>query len=317
MVDDVDGNNVRNTTENQPTSPDPDGTEVVEPDVMDVEAADQPGEATALAMTGKDLATIKTEMNQAIERAQAEIEFWQNLRKIVIVNSRPNHWIRFGDRVRPDGSECLRLQTLLNIEIDITPPERSDHEDEGGKYYIYACHGTATLGPIRRQCYGSASSRTAFFARSHGDYVDVRQINPIFIAKMAWMDALKKGVVATLALDVDPDELEGITGRQAEDATRKFTDRSAADDPEQADQRGFIRDAILELAGGDENQASGFLAYITTFKAKDGKWVKGKTTTKALTQKQVGYIFKQRDRELTNSKYAEFCHQRDKANGDT
>jgi len=285
-----------------------------EPEVIDVEP--QNGDAGQAAAEDHPLAlNIKEQAQLAIQEAQDTMQFFDGLRTLVVSRARPNHWIRFGDRIRPDGSECVRLRTLLNIEMDITPPERSDHEDERGKYYEYHCTGRATLGPMSIPCFGAASSRTKFFSKKGGEYVDAREINPSFIAKMAWTDCLKQGVRGLLALDINPDELKGITGQSVRDQTDKFQrDHSKNDDEEQGGERAFIRTSILELAGQQEGQASAFLEWTTTFTAKDGKHVRGKKTTKTLTQKQVAFLYKNRNKDLTQAKYAEFTKAQEAVN---
>jgi len=283
-----------------------------EPEVIDVEPEN--GDSGQAKAEDRPLArTIKERATLALQEAQDMIQYFGGLRQLVIANARKGHWIRFGDRVRPDRSECLRLRTLLNIGMEITPPERFDYEDENGKYYEYRCTGQATLGPMTMPCFGAASSRTKFFNKAHGKYVDSREINPSFIAKMAWFDCLKKGVSGLLALDVDPNELQGITGEQVDDQARRF-DHSKSDDQEQGGEREFIRTAIMELTGHDNGQASAFLEWLTTFKANDGRHVRGKKTIKALTQKQVANLHKRRNKDLTQAKYAEFAKAQEAVN---
>ena len=274
-----------------------------EPDVVDVTPETPAG---VLAVVEHDLATVKAKMDLAIKRAQAQIEFMADLRKLIIANSRHTHWQRFGDRIVPDGPECHRLRTLLAISVTITEPKRQDYEDEDGKYYIYSCMGRAELAGLPPvEAYGAASSRTQFFARSHGEYVKSKDINPAFIAKMAWTDCHSKCIQGLLALKVDPDELQGITGQQVENRAPERS-RAAADTPDQAEHRGLIRAMILELTGENKAEASGFLEYLTTFQAKDGKWVRGKKTTDALTQPQVENLYKRKDLLLTSAKLREF-----------
>lgn len=284
-----------------------------EPEVIDVEAANGDN-ALAVAEARPDILTIKERADLALQEAQDIIQYFGGLRQLVIANARKGHWIRFGDRIRPDRSECLRLRTLLNIGMEITPPERYEYEDENGKYYEYRCTGQATLGPMKMPCFGAASSRTKFFNKSHGEYVDSREINPSFIAKMAWFDCLKKGVSGLLALDVDPNELEGITGEQVDDRARQF-DHSKSDDQEQGGEREFIRTAILDLAGQNNGQASAYLEWLTTFKASDGKHVRGKKTINGLTQKQVANLHRRRNQDLTQAKFAEFVKAQQATNG--
>ena len=196
---------------------------------------------------------------------------------------------------------------LFGVDIDIKDVQRDDYTDEAGSYYVYHTTGKASLGDAASvPCFGSSSSRTKFFAKSKGDYVDPRDINPSFIAKMAWMECLKHGIRMLFGLDLDPEELKGLTGRGVNDRSRDFAnkprapkDHSTEDSPEIAEQRGAIRDYILELAGDDQDAAVFFLRALTTFTASDGKVVKGKSSTKQLTAKQVANLYKRRNKDLT------------------
>jgi len=204
------------------------------------------------------------------------------------------------------------MRTVLGITVTITQPQRYDYDDEDGKYYVYACTGRAELAPLPPvEGYGAASSRTAFFAKSHGEYLSPRDVNPAFIAKMAWTDCHSKLIQSILALKVDPDELKGITGETPRDnAPKGERNQSAGDNEEQVNKRAAVRAMILELAGGKAAAASAFLAFMTTFKAKDGKWVAGKKTTDGLTQKQVERLYDRRDQDLTPAAFAKFQQQR-------
>ena len=286
--------------------PDHHSAESQEPDFIEAEVV-EPSPSTALAKIETDLATLQAHTQAQMQASQVMVEFQTNMRKMVYNNRRENHWIRFGDKIRPDGSECLRIRMLLGVDININPVQRDDYEDDGGKYYVYHTTGEAAFGPITVPCFGCASSRTKFFARSHGEYVDPRDINPSFIAKMAWMDAFKSGIRILFGLDIDPDELGDIKGKSMSDRASKFKptpkDHSKSDTPELAEQRAYIRSSIIELSGGDNNKARFFLDALTTFTTSDGKLVKGKTQPAKLTAKQVANLYRWRDKSLTPEKY--------------
>ena len=139
---------------------------------------------------------------------------------------------------------------------------------------------------------------------------------------MAWTDCFSKIVRGLLALKLDPNELEGITGQTPADLSGNFAgqskkssrapdkrgskDHASKDTPDVAEHRAYIRKAILELCDNQAAQAQTFLEYLTTFKARDGDWVKGKRAIMELTAKQVERLYERRDQELTSNKYAEF-----------
>ena len=90
-----------------PTSPEAVPTD---PDVIDVEAGVR---ETPLAKIENDLAVMQAKIAAQLQASQAMLQFQTEIRKLVVANCRPQHWARFGDRIRPDGSECIRLRMLL------------------------------------------------------------------------------------------------------------------------------------------------------------------------------------------------------------
>jgi len=286
-----------------------------EPDALTTEK--EP--TSILAPIERDMAQWKAETQAAIEIAQARIEFNEQVRRLIAGNVRKRHWKRFGDKVRPDGSECIRLRKLLGVAMEISPPERHDYEDEDGKYYVYVSSGWAQFGPERMPCFGSASSRTKFFSIKGGKARPPREINPSFISRMAWMEAFKDGIRTLFALDLDPDEVEGITGKAVQDAASGFgnKDKSGDDTPELHEQRKFIANKCLELAGGEEATAGQFLCFLTTFvSSKDNRIVKGKNSAKALTAKQVANIYRRQDKDLSRERYLEFAQSQAEGHDD-
>lgn len=284
--------------------------EIAEPDIIDVEPERPP--ETALAKIESDLATMQAHAAATLQRSQLMVDFQMNMRKMIATNVRQSHWVRFGDKIRPDGSECLRLRMLFGVDIGIDDMRRDDYEDDGGKYYVYHTSGKASLGPITVPCFGSASSRTKFFAKAHGEYVDPRDINPSFISKMAWMDCFKNGIRILFGLDLDPEEIQNISGRDVADRSKDFTpkDNTKDDDQDTSEQRAMVRTFILELSGGNKADASFFLEALTTFTTKDGKAVKGKKTVDALTAKQVANLYNRRDKDLSQARYHQIMSAR-------
>lgn len=281
-----------------------------EPDVIDVEAGERFGD-TPLARIETDLAVMQAKINAQLVASQAMLQFQTEIRKMVVAAARPQHWKRFGDRIRPDGSECLRLRMLLGVGMDIKPPTREEYTDTEGQYYVYWTSGRVWFGPedapvIVVPCYGSASSRTPFFAKSSSGWRKLNEVNPSFISKMAWTEAIKNGIVMLFGLDLVPGEL-AIEGTKVEDTAGRFQpkDHSKEDDDETAQHRSAIRARILELCQDDAAMASGWLEDMTTFKGDKGL-VKGKKNTAELTAKQVANLFKRMDTDLTSGKLSAF-----------
>ena len=271
---------------------------------------------TAMSLVETNIARMKDTIATQLAASQMMIQFQREIRSLVIANARPSHWKRFGTRVRPDGAECLRLRSLLGVGVEITPPTRTDYTDADGEYYVYACSGRVWFGPedhpvILVPCYGSASSRTPFFAKDREGWKSVREINPSFIAKMAWSECLKNGIVLMFGLDLEPGELEALAGGasdtpQAPAATPSDTaapfaggkDHAAQDDPETSAMRQEVAAKIWELAKGNKEIAEDWLEDLTTFKGDKGL-VRGKRSARQLTAKQVANLHKRKDSILT------------------
>lgn len=325
------------TGEVEPTEPeieDQTGEDVID---VEPEAAKEnaPATQTALAIHDRKMYDLAVNMQQTLERAQKLIEFNGGLRKLIVANMRKGHWVRFGNRIRPDVSECIRLRTLLGINLEISEPVRREYTDAAGTYYEYTCTGKATLGPMEVPGFGASDSRTKFFARKDGKLRPVDEVNSSFIAKMCWTDCIKKLVGGLLALDLDPGELVGITGENVADAAAGFkggktpppaqagsapnatgtptmpqNQQRTPDSAETGGKRQEVRNAILTLTGNNPALAGDFLDYLTSFVTKDGKAVKGKKKIDWLTEKQVHLLYDRRAEKLSAANYQQFLAQR-------
>jgi len=283
------------------------------------------------AANGKvlDIETVKRQplpVQSPAQMATRQIQMVQDLRKVVIAQTRPNHWVQWSeDKVVPDGSECLRLRTMLGIRFVITDgPTRSDHKDEDGQYYEAVCHGEASFVNSEHEpvftvpAFGVASSRHPFFAKKDGKWRPPRDVNSANILRMSWTECLKDGVRGLLALVIDADELEGITGKRAgQDAGkhRQPKNHSQGDDEDVAKQRAAIKQRILELTGGVQSAAKAFLMDLTTFTDKEtGKVVKGVALTEELSEKRVAWLYRDRDKVLTMDRYNDFVQRKAASN---
>jgi len=285
---------------------------------LDVEKA----ETTALAPVERDLAQWKAQAQHGIQVAQARVEIKRQVLDLIAGEIPPRHWHNFNGRLRPDASACLRARALFGVTLDINPPERHDYTDEAGSYYVYTCSGFAEWQEMREPCYGTASSRGAFFSRSHGEPVPKDEINPSFIARQAWTECRKDGVRTILGLELDEDEHERIHGTVPKDATKDWgkggggggrKEQNGQDDPETYAMRLAIGKRCMELAGGDVDTAGGFLEAVTTFKGKDGRLVKGHKSAKTMTAKHIGALHKRMEKELSREAFLGW--QQGQANG--
>lgn len=252
--------------------------------------------------------------------ARESMQLVNELRTVVVSATRPAHWLCWGEgRVVPDGPECLRLRAVLGIRFEITqPPTRHDYKDEDGQYFEATCLGRAAF--VRKDgseafsvpAFGVASNRHPFFAKAHGKWKDPKEINSANIMRMAWTECLKDGVRGLLALVLDRNELEGITGKApgkdpgGDIAARGPKDHAAEDTEELKKKRTAIFKTIVLLSGKDAALAKAFLVDLTTFTATGGERVKGKESVAHLTAKQVERLYDKRDTELSAARYADF-----------
>lgn len=287
-------------------------------DAEDVEEVDDGRVLAKLSPIEQELAVLKEQSALSLQRSQVLIEYNTSMRTLIAGTVRENHWVRFGDKVRPDGSECKRLRARLGVRMELTPPERFDYTDEAGTYYVYVCSGQASHGPVSVPCYGAASSRTKFFSRAHGKARPIDQIDPAFIATMAWGEAFKNGVRTLFGLDLDPDEIKGISGRVIEDKAGDMNkDKTGGDSADDTTKRREIGEMILMLAGNDKALASAYLESLTTFKPKgEARLVPGKKSVAHLTQRQVQNLHKHRDKDLSQTKFdAWLAARQEQSNG--
>lgn len=305
--------------------------EVVQGEVMEAEVGGpnpddvemEPTPETALAPVERDIQKMREARQFDIQLAQVNIEHRAACIALVKSHTRPQGWMAFGSLARCIAVECRRMAVLMGVSYQIIEPARYDYEDVDGQYYVYSCTGRFWMGDEDhpRTGYGVASSRGMFFAKSHGEWRSLREINPAFVAKMSYTECLKDGIRSLLGLECPVDELEATFGFTPEDMAGRFggggggnggggggapKDHSAEDTADEHTQRLWIGQKCMEMASGDVGQAGAFLSWLTTFVAKDGKTVKGKGSAKALTGKQVAMLHKWKDKKFARENWIKF-----------
>jgi hypothetical protein len=188
-------------------------------------------------------------------------------------------------------SGAEKIARLFGISWRIDEPVR---EDEEGGHFTYTYKGYFSLSGITIEAIGTRSSKDGFFKRYRGkgdDRVELpaSEIDKSDVKKAAYTNCIGNGITRLLGIrNLTWEELQ-VAGIKVE-GMAKVEYKQAEEAPESKDLREEIRKLILEMSGGDDNQAKAILQEFTSFIPKgktEADRVHGKSHIKDLTEKQL------------------------------
>jgi len=209
------------------------------------------------------------------------------------------------DWVSQDGSPYLvhsgaeKVARLFGIRLSGINTVREWSEDTKGKYYIYKTTGTASLpGKYDSiEALGTCSQRDKFFAKAKGEWKDTVDIDETNIMKASYSNFVVNAITHLLGFrnitwemlaesGIKKEEIQSVNYQTGAQKMQKVVT------PKEIETQGKLWDILLQLAGGVEEDARGLLVETSSFTAKDGNEVKGKTDVKYLTDKWLNMTYK-------------------------
>ena len=169
--------------------------------------------------------------------------------------------------------------------------------------YVFSGFLTKANGRTN-QFVGTCTSRDPFFAKRGGNLLPMHEVDEENILKAAYTNFVSNAVSRSYGLrNLTWDQLKnyGILREKATKVEYGKTTKSGKWTKEQAEKAGRLREWMLAEADGDPKVAAKALEEATAFEDKEtGKRVKGKTSIKNLTGKQVDFLFKQNKSAIDN-----------------
>jgi len=218
------------------------------------------------------------------QAAEQRVEAVNRIKKVALAVTNPHDWVDQQGRPYLQVSGAEKVARLFGISWRINEPTL-ETEPDGHYSYIYS--GEFTIGTATIQAIGSRSSRDKFFCQRKNRTLAPDEVDRQDVRKSAYTNCIGNGVTRLLGIrNLTWEEVEEYGSFKRGQASRVEYQRQEMSEEAQ-DQRAEIRRMILELSGDDSDTAKEMLYGLTSFTAKDGRFVAGKRLVTELSERQV------------------------------
>lgn len=238
-----------------------------------------------------EIITIET-IEDLISVAQKRMATVPRLVEMALKVTNYRDWVDQSGNPYLAHSGAEKVARLFGIKISNITTMKDWTEDTMGKYYIYKTEGKVSLpGNIDSiEALGTCSQRDGFFAKAKGEWLDTIEIDETNIMKASYSNFIVNGITHLLGLrnltweqvekaGVDRKKVMKIDYQKGSEKVKKTAT------PEEIKKQKEIWDWLMQITGGNDELARERLKLESSFKAKDGKFVEGKTDPKYLTDK--------------------------------
>jgi hypothetical protein len=224
--------------------------------------------------TAQEIVAVMEKMSEVVEKA----------RIIALKGTTPADWTDQGGKPYLTISGSNKVKNIFKVSVSDSGWNKTDLEDETGKYYVVSFHATFTWSLGSTTMTGTCSSRDKFFGKDK----EMSQVDFTNVLKKAETNCYGRGIKALLGIgNIEWDELEKITGWGRGQATKvEYRDKTVVSD-KMKEMQGELSGLVLAKAGNDVEAAKGLLELMTEFIGKDGNKVNGKREIDKLTEKQL------------------------------
>ena len=220
---------------------------------------------------------------QMAEFAQKRVEAIKRIKRAALAVTSVHDWVDQNGKPYLQVSGAEKIARLFGISWRIDEPELKTEEDS---HYSYTYKGYFTLGPTTIEAIGSRGSKDGFFSKSHGDDIPASEVDRNDVKKSAYTNLLGNGITRMLGLrGMTWEEVRGAGIDQAKAGKVDYGKKAMSKDVKEL--RDKIGEMLMEMSGGDKVAASNLLMEYTSFIAKDGKEVKGKSSLADLSEKAI------------------------------
>lgn len=163
-----------------------------------------PNEETELVVSDKSLELIVAE-------AEKRVAVLKKILGVAIKRTNPTDWVDQNGKPYLGASGCEKVAPLFGLKMEGVVSERSERDDEKGKYYFYTFMGRFYWAGGDIEAIGTCSSRDKFFgwqsAKKEGDkitepagYKPLHDIDETNIKKAAYSNLIVNGVTRALGI---------------------------------------------------------------------------------------------------------------------
>jgi hypothetical protein len=225
---------------------------------------------------------------QMADMAEKRVNAIKRIKQAALSVTSKHDWVDQGGKPYLQVSGSEKIARLFGMSWTIDEPQLTTEEDG---HFSYTYKGKFTIGstpPI--DFIGSRGSKDAFFSKSHGNDIPPSEIDRNDIKKAAYTNLLGNGITRLLGLRNLTWEEVNNAGIKKEDAGKvEYTKKEMSEKGK--DIRKKLGDMLMEMAGGDKEQASMLLFEHTSFIDKEGKTVAGKSSLSDLSEKALPVVY--------------------------
>lgn len=236
-----------------------------------------------------------------ISIAQRRVETVQRIIEVALKITTYRDWVNQNGEPYLVHSGAEKVARLFGVTLSDIKTEKIIAEDTRGKFYIYKTTGKAVLpGKFDSiEALGTCSQRDKFFAKSGEAWLDTIEIDETNIMKASYSNFVVNAITHLLGLrNLTWDQLKeaGIDkSKILEIKYGKGTQKvSKTLSKEAIEIRKKIYDMALQMAGGDEKEASTFIKQESLFTfERDGKKVEkyAETIEQLTTEKWIASTY--------------------------
>ena len=229
-----------------------------------------------------------------VERMRREVEIQDQIKQLVVMVTKPNHWDIMGDKPYLNSKGVRAISALVGISTGEPKTTSEILEDEFGKYTLYTTDVECSFRGRICVGTGTCSTRDKFFAKVEGKLKPLSEINVGHIKKKSITNARSRGIKDILGIDFDEELLAKVGVDLSKSNKVDYNSKTPKKEKTEEDKTREHKASkmILEMFHEDQNMARAYCIGVTTWETKGGEIVKGKPRPQDWSAKQLNMKMK-------------------------
>ena len=217
------------------------------------------------------------------EMAEKRIEAIKKIKQVALKVTNSHDWVDQNGKPYLQASGAEKVARTFGISWRIDEPTYMEEPDGN---YSYTYKGYFSLGSATIEAIGSRGTKDPFFSKSHGEAKPLSEIDRNDVKKAAYTNLLGNGITRILGIrNLTWEELEAAGIHKSTTTTIDYKKPEMSEGIK--DLRAELERMLLEMAGNSKVEMAKLLMKFTSFIAKDGKEVQGKSNISDLSEKAI------------------------------